>query len=177
MCHAICLHTNTKANSSRNYHRMKETSDASALRWHMIKHLAVSHVTRGADSRHATEDESITSWRHMKDKYHPSITKRPLSQQDTFRVVKLHRFLLHLLLAQRVDDAPVLRRRRKPLAVSRTDVDVYCAEVIVFLMTCTNKTASFAASTLSLPRVISDKFPLQPHQKHYIRQYEELGIS
>ena len=31
--------------------------------------------------------------------------------------------------------------------------------------------------TLSLPRVISFKFPLRPHQKYYITQYEELGFS
>ena len=31
--------------------------------------------------------------------------------------------------------------------------------------------------TLSLPRVINVKFPLQPHQKYYITQYEELGFS
>ena len=31
--------------------------------------------------------------------------------------------------------------------------------------------------TLSLPRVINFKFPLQPHQKYYTRQYEELGFS
>ena len=31
--------------------------------------------------------------------------------------------------------------------------------------------------TLSLPRVINIKFPLQPHQKYYMTQYEELGFS
>ena len=31
--------------------------------------------------------------------------------------------------------------------------------------------------TSSLPRVINFKFPLQPHQKYYITQYEELGFS
>ena len=31
--------------------------------------------------------------------------------------------------------------------------------------------------TLSLSRVINFKFPLQPHQKDYITQYEELGFS
>ena len=31
--------------------------------------------------------------------------------------------------------------------------------------------------TLSLPRVINLKFPLQPHQKYYITQYEEFGFS
>ena len=31
--------------------------------------------------------------------------------------------------------------------------------------------------TLSLPRVINFKFPLQPRQKYYITQYEELGFS
>ena len=31
--------------------------------------------------------------------------------------------------------------------------------------------------TLSLPRVIRVKFPLQPHQKYNITQYEELGFS
>ena len=31
--------------------------------------------------------------------------------------------------------------------------------------------------TLSLPRVINVKFPLQPHQKYYITQHEELGIT
>ena len=31
--------------------------------------------------------------------------------------------------------------------------------------------------TLSLPRVINFKFPLQPHQKYYSTQYEELGFS
>ena len=31
--------------------------------------------------------------------------------------------------------------------------------------------------TLSLPRVINFKFLLQPHQKYYITQYEELGFS
>ena len=31
--------------------------------------------------------------------------------------------------------------------------------------------------SLSLPRVINVKFLLQPHQKYYITQYEELGIS
>ena len=30
---------------------------------------------------------------------------------------------------------------------------------------------------LSLPVVINFKFPLQPHQKYYITQYEELGFS
>ena len=34
-----------------------------------------------------------------------------------------------------------------------------------------------ARLTLSLPRVINVKFPLQPHQKYYITQYEELGFS
>ena len=34
-----------------------------------------------------------------------------------------------------------------------------------------------ARLTLSLPRVINSKFPLQPHQKYYITQYEELGFS
>ena len=32
------------------------------------------------------------------------------------------------------------------------------------------------AAWCSLPRVINVKFPLQPHQKHYITQYEELGF-
>ena len=31
--------------------------------------------------------------------------------------------------------------------------------------------------TLSLPRVINSKFPLQPHQKYYITQCEELDFS
>ena len=31
--------------------------------------------------------------------------------------------------------------------------------------------------TLSLPRVINFKLLLQPHQKYYITQYEELGFS
>ena len=31
--------------------------------------------------------------------------------------------------------------------------------------------------TLSLPRVIHFKFPLEPHQYYYITQYEELGSS
>ena len=31
--------------------------------------------------------------------------------------------------------------------------------------------------TLSLQRVINVKFPLQPHRKHCITQYEELGFS
>ena len=31
--------------------------------------------------------------------------------------------------------------------------------------------------TLSLPRVINFKFPLQPHQKYYTTQYEELRFS
>ena len=31
--------------------------------------------------------------------------------------------------------------------------------------------------TLPLPRVINIKFLLQPHQKYYITQYEELGFS
>ena len=31
--------------------------------------------------------------------------------------------------------------------------------------------------TLSLPRVIKFKFPLQPHQKYDITQYEEVGFS
>ena len=31
--------------------------------------------------------------------------------------------------------------------------------------------------TLSLPGVINFKFPLQPHQKYYVTQYEELGCS
>ena len=30
---------------------------------------------------------------------------------------------------------------------------------------------------LSLPRVINLKFPVRPHQKYYITQYEELGFS
>ena len=33
------------------------------------------------------------------------------------------------------------------------------------------------ALTLSLPRVINFKFPLHPHQKYYITQYEEPGFS
>ena len=37
-------------------------------------------------------------------------------------------------------------------------------------------TQSALTSTLSLPRVIKFKFPLQPHQKYYIIQYEELGF-
>ena len=35
----------------------------------------------------------------------------------------------------------------------------------------------FAALTLSLPRVINVKFPLQPHQKYKITKYGELGFS
>ena len=31
--------------------------------------------------------------------------------------------------------------------------------------------------TLSCPRVINFKFLLQPHQKYYITQYEEVGFS
>ena len=31
--------------------------------------------------------------------------------------------------------------------------------------------------TLSLPRAINVKFPLQPHQKYYITQHGELGFS
>ena len=31
--------------------------------------------------------------------------------------------------------------------------------------------------TLSLPRMINFKFPLQPYEKYYITQYEELGYS
>ena len=31
--------------------------------------------------------------------------------------------------------------------------------------------------TLSLPRVINIKFPLQPHQKYYITWHKELGLS
>ena len=31
--------------------------------------------------------------------------------------------------------------------------------------------------TLSLPKMINFKFPLQPHQKYYITQDEELGFS
>ena len=31
--------------------------------------------------------------------------------------------------------------------------------------------------TLSLPRVINLKFPLQPHQKYYITQYGEFDFS
>ena len=31
--------------------------------------------------------------------------------------------------------------------------------------------------TLSLPRVINFKFPLQPHHKYYTAQYEEIGFS
>ena len=31
--------------------------------------------------------------------------------------------------------------------------------------------------TVSLPRVINFKLPLQPHQKYYITQYEELDLS
>ena len=34
----------------------------------------------------------------------------------------------------------------------------------------------FLFLTLSLSRVINVKFPLQPHQKYYITQYEELGF-
>ena len=30
---------------------------------------------------------------------------------------------------------------------------------------------------LSLPRVVNFKLSLQPHQKYYITQYEELGCS
>ena len=30
--------------------------------------------------------------------------------------------------------------------------------------------------TLSLPRVINLEFPLEPHQKYNIIQYEELGF-
>ena len=33
------------------------------------------------------------------------------------------------------------------------------------------------ALTLSLPGVINFKFPLQPYEKYYITQYEELGFS
>ena len=33
------------------------------------------------------------------------------------------------------------------------------------------------SSTLSLPRVINVQFLLQPHQKYYIAQYEELRFS
>ena len=31
--------------------------------------------------------------------------------------------------------------------------------------------------TFSLPRVINVKFPLQPHEKYKVTQYEELGFS
>ena len=41
----------------------------------------------------------------------------------------------------------------------------------------TCKAADLAALTLSLLRVISFKFPLQPHQKYDITQYGELGFS
>ena len=34
-----------------------------------------------------------------------------------------------------------------------------------------------ARTTLSHPRVINIKYPLQPHQKFNITQYEELGFS
>ena len=40
-----------------------------------------------------------------------------------------------------------------------------------------DKTFWFQVGTLSLPRVINFKFPLQPHQKYDITQYEELGFS
>ena len=36
---------------------------------------------------------------------------------------------------------------------------------------------SFLYLTLSLPRMINFKFPLRPHQKYNITQYEELGFS
>ena len=39
------------------------------------------------------------------------------------------------------------------------------------------RTWLFIALTLSLPRVTKFKFPLHPHQKYYITQYEERGIS
>ena len=39
------------------------------------------------------------------------------------------------------------------------------------------KSNRVSGSTHSLPRVINVKFPLQPHQIHYIPQYEELGFS
>ena len=43
---------------------------------------------------------------------------------------------------------------------------------------CTNMLHPFGQGlTLSLSRVINFKFPLQPHQKDYITQYEELGFS
>ena len=38
-------------------------------------------------------------------------------------------------------------------------------------------TAKSTKRILSLPRVISFKFPLQPQQKYYITQYGELGFS
>ena len=37
--------------------------------------------------------------------------------------------------------------------------------------------ARILSRTLSLPRVINIKFPLQPHQKYNITQYEEVGFS
>ena len=36
---------------------------------------------------------------------------------------------------------------------------------------------TLSPSTLSLPRVINFKFPLQPRQEHCITQYGELGFS
>ena len=35
---------------------------------------------------------------------------------------------------------------------------------------------SFSSFPLSLPRGINNKFPLQPHQKYYISQYEEVAF-
>ena len=40
-----------------------------------------------------------------------------------------------------------------------------------------HRTAHRYLVTLSFPRVINFKFPLRPHQKYYITQYEELGLS
>ena len=39
------------------------------------------------------------------------------------------------------------------------------------------KTMDEVRLTLSLPRVINFKFLLQPHQKYFITEYEELGFS
>ena len=44
-------------------------------------------------------------------------------------------------------------------------------------LACLQSLTTWNNSNLSLPKVINVKFPLQPHQKYHITQYEELGFS
>ena len=51
---------------------------------------------------------------------------------------------------------------------------IFLLEVVVQILIEAYETSVL---TLSLPRVINVKFPLQLHQKYYITQYGELGFS